>query len=221
MNGVEYVTTKSAELTINRPSSLPKELPHPSFFAISSDHTIFLDLFVDTSISGNVDKVFSLSTLSESAVTLPSLLARVWIFTSYPILARTSALRKFTQLITQDCSVDFQGFIPHLIAALSDVSNDVRGAAADAFSALNETYSANKTSVLGLEDLYPENNNSAGSLKWLSTTEAKWLIGIVLTKLAECRLDSHYVLRLLTEILNRAGKKGKKEQYPLQKRFLI
>lgn len=63
--------------------------------------------------------------------------------------------------------------------------------------------------------MYPEDVTSLNTLKWLSIPEVKWfLTQVVMPKLAECILDATYLRRILGQILNHAGKKGKKEQYP-------
>ena len=64
-------------------------------------------------------------------------------------------------------------------------------------------------------EMYAEDVASLNTLKWLSIPEVKWLLThVLLPKLAECKLDAGYIHRVVGEILNHAGKKGKKEQYP-------
>jgi HEAT repeat len=222
MTGIEYPDRTDVDVTeaINPWSSLPEELSNPSFFISNTDHGVILDFFVSAVRSGNVDnleKLLSSPLLSISPLTLPSLLARIWTTVSYSIRTRTTALTKFNQLLSiAEPTFDFQGFIPHLIASLSDSSPEVRDATATAVTALHPNYSspANKRTVLGLTDLYPEVYIEGTELKWLAIPEAKWLIGdILLPKLPECRLDSGFVVRLIGGILNNAGKKGKKEQF--------
>jgi hypothetical protein len=199
-------------------SLLPEELSNPSFFLNTPEHTLIVQYFVDMATSDNLqrlDKLLSFPVLMKSPVSLPSLLARVSITVSYSIRVRATALNRFTQhLDVADSTLDFQGFIPHLIATLSDTSKDIRDAAATAVTALHKSYSstATRNTVVGLTDLYPE--ESSGALKWLLAHEAKWLVeSILVPKLAECQLDGSFVVRLFATLLNGAGKKGKKEQY--------
>jgi len=214
MDEIEYSTPKESE---SDPwSSLPTELSNPTFFTISSEHTSILDTFANTAKSVSemrLETLLSSSLLTQSPVSVPSFYARIWTTPSYPVRARTIALDHFMlHLKERASSSDFQGFIPHLIVAISDLSKEVRDVAANVLTAMHETYpTTSKVTVVGLADLYPE--ESAG-LKWLSTPEVKWLLGnIILPKLAECRLDCNYITRLLGGVLNGAGKKGKKEQY--------
>lgn len=216
MEEIEY--TKPEEPEPDPWSSLPSELSNPSFFTMSPEHKSILDTFANTAKSVSemkLDTLLSSELLSKSLVSIPSFYARVWTSPSYPARARTIALDHFTQHLKEKASIsDFQGFIPHLIVALCDSSKEVRDAGAIALTMLHETYPMTlKVTVIGLADLYPE--ESAG-LKWLSTAEVKWLLGnVILPKLAECRLDRNYIMRPLGEVLNGAGKKGKKEQYIL------
>jgi hypothetical protein len=199
---------------------LPEELSKPSFFIFdSADHTTVIAYFVYLAQQGDTDGVtnlFSSSLLSNSPVSIPSLLARVWISPSYSVPSRTRALHLFSAHLTEsDSSLDFQGFIPHLITALSDPDKEVRAAAASAVLAYETSLSrlSSKTTVVGLDDLYIE-DEKLGSLKWLGLPERKWLIESVLVpKLEECRLDGSYVVRLFSEALNVTSKKHKKEQY--------
>lgn len=218
MMDIEATDAQDIKLTeVDLWSSLPEELSNPSFFLNTSEHALFLERFVDAAKSENpqMDKFLTSPALSKSTVSLPSLFARVFITVSHSIRVRTASLNQFTQIVnTADSTLDFQGFIPHLIAALSDTSKDIRDAAATAVTALHKSYSstATRNTVVGLTDLYPE--EGSGTLKWLLAHEAKWLVDTVLMpKLAECQLDGGYVIRSLATLLNGAGKKGKKEQY--------
>lgn len=209
---VEYT---NAGATFDRWASLPDELSNPSFFITTPEHTIILDLFSESNNQENLDKLLSSVLLSKVPISLPSLFARVWTTMSYPTRVRATALYQYTQHVKGKSNLDFQGFIPHLIAALSDDSKDIRDTASKALTALHQTYSlSTKHSVLGLMELYSEDSTAA--LKWLSMAEAKWLVDSVVSRLAECQLDCKYIVRLLVGILNRAAKKGKKEQYCLQ-----
>jgi hypothetical protein len=205
-------------ITLDRWSSLPEELSNPSFFASSAEHVLTLDLFVDAvkiGNSDNLDKLLTSSRLSKSSITLPSLFARVWMTVSYSVSVRSAVLNRFAQHVRAlRVNLDFQGFIPHIIAGLSDYSKDIREAAANSLTAVHEVYSSNtKPSVLGLMELYPEDATTSSALKWLSLPEAKWLVDSIVPKLAECKLDCNYIVRLLGGILDSAGKRGKKEQY--------
>lgn len=215
---IEYTNPTSIDSkTTDLWASLPEDLTNPSFFVNSPVHAAIITLLEDAVNSGDKSKferLLSSVPLSKSSLTIPSLLAREWITLSNSTHVRTTALDQFTEhLIKAEATRNFQGFIPHLIAALSDYSKDVREATARALTTLHEKYpSATKTTVVGLMDMYLE-DSSTNTLKWLSTAEAKWLLGnILLPKLAECRLDCNYIIRLLGEVLNGAGKKGKKEQ---------
>ena len=218
MRDIEYSDMTNAESSFDRLSTLPEELSNLSLFIPSAQHLLILELFVDAVQIGstqNVEKLLSSSLLSQQPLSVPSLLARVWLTLPYSTIVRTSALDRFTQhLIGMGSGLDFQGFIPYLISALSDYSKDIRDAAANALTALHEIYSSStKHSIIGLMELYSEDSGSTSSLKWLSLSEAKWLVSSILSKLTECRLDCNYIVRLLGSILNGAGKKGKKEQY--------
>jgi HEAT repeat len=226
MVDIEYTGPPDVDsTTLDLWSSLPEELSNPSFFMSSAEHALILDLFVDAVKSGNTRNLDILlsSTLLSSPMSLHTLLALVWTSVSISMIVRITALQRFTQCMGTGTALDFQGFIPHLIAALSDQSKDIRDAAAKAITALHETYSAStKHSVVELMDMYPEDTATTTTLKWLSSAEAKWLVGSnLLPKLAECRLDCNYVVRLLGGILNGAGKKGKKEQYHPHIGYLI
>lgn len=63
-------------------------------------------------------------------------------------------------------------------------------------------------------EMYAVDVASLNTLKWLSIPEVKWLLSILLGKSSECELDPEYTRRLLGEVLNEAGKKGKKDQQP-------
>jgi hypothetical protein len=219
MMDVEYT---NADITFDRWSSLPEELSNPSFFFTSAEHTLILDLFVDAGSEETLEKLLSSALLSKSPISLPSLFARVWISISYSSRARVTALDRFRQHISEKSSSDFQGFVPHLIAALSDYSKEIRDAAAEAFVVLNEIYSSStKHSARGLMELYPEDPVTTSVLKWLSLPEAKWLVNSIVSKLPECRLDCNHIVRLLGGVLNSAGKKEKKQQYKLLLYLLI
>jgi hypothetical protein len=213
MDEIEYSTPNEPE---SDPwSSLPTELSNASFFTISPEHNSILDAFATTAKSVSemkLETLLSSDLLAQSPVSIPSFYARVWTTLSYPARARTIALDHFILHLKEKAPTsDFQGFIPHLIVAISDLSKDVRDAGANALTALHETYpTTSKVTVVGLADLYHEEN---AGLKWLSTAEVKWLLGnVILPKLAECRLDCNYITRLLGGVLNGAGKRGKKEQ---------
>ena len=133
MMDVEYT---NADVTFDRWSSLPKELSNPSFFFSSAEHTLILDLFADAGNEENLEKLLSSGLLSKHPISLPSLFARVWISVSYSSRVRTTALDRFKQHISEMSSSDFQGFVPHLIAALSDYSKEIRDAAAKALVAV-------------------------------------------------------------------------------------
>ena len=224
---IDYTDAQDANsISLDRWSSLPEELSNPSFFASSAEHLLILDLFVDAAKIGNtdnLDKLLSSSPLSKSPITLPSLFSRVWMTVSYSASVRSIALKRFAQhLRGMGSNLDFQGFIPHIIAGLSDYSKDIREAAANSLIAVHEIYSSNiKHSVIGLMELYPEDATTTSALKWLSLPEAKWLVGGIVSKLAECKLDCNYIVRLLGGILDSAGKKGKKQQYDPFIFFLI
>jgi U3 small nucleolar RNA-associated protein 10 len=194
-------------------SSLPEELSHPSFFSLAPEHTAVIDLFVKAIKKGNVDTFLASPLLSMDPVSMPSLLARTWSTVSYPANIRATALNMFTQYSSELESSDFQGFIPYLIVALTDSSKEIRDAAVDSLFALKQLYSSSskKIEVVGLMNLYPTESDE---LKWLMSAEANWLVTSLTEVQAECRLDSNYVVRLLTERLNDAGKKGKKDKYP-------
>ena len=214
MEEIEH--TQPAEADSDPWSSLPAELSNPSFFTFSQEHRSILDRFANTANSISEMKLESLLSsdlLAKSPISIPSFYARIWTTFSYPIHARTISLDRFTMYIKEKAPTsDFQGFIPHLIIALSDLSKEIRDAGANALTAVYETYPAtSKVTVIGLTDLYHE--ESAG-LKWLSPAEVKWVLGnVILPKLAECRLDCNYITRLLAGVLDSAGKKGKKEVY--------
>lgn len=213
-------------ITLGRWSSLPEELSYPSLFASSAEHLLILDLFVDALKIGNtddLDKLLSSPLLLKSSITLPSLFARVWMTVSYSASVRSKALNRLAQYLRgMGSNLDFQGFIPHIIAGLSDYSKDIREAAANLLTAIHEIYSSNtKHSVIGLMEMYPEDAATTSTLKWLSLPEAKWFVGRIIPKLAECKLDCNYIVRLLGGILDGAGKKGKKEQYDSFIFFLI
>src|SRR5947199_3317217 len=128
-------------------SSLPEELSNPSFFMFSAEHVLILDLFCEAarqSDSPKLDNLLSLKLLTQSLVSVPSLLARVWTGVSYSGRARITALDRFTQQLQKGSSLDFQGFTPHLIIALSDPSKEIRNDAANAMQALHEIYSSSK-----------------------------------------------------------------------------
>jgi hypothetical protein len=227
MMEIDYTDPQDANsIELDQWSSLPEELSNPSFFAPSAQHLSLIDLFVDAVKIGNNDnleKLISSSLLSKSPIALPSLFARVWMTVSYSASVRSTALNRFAQhLRGMGSNLDFQGFIPHIIAGLSDYSKDIREAAANSLTAVHEIYSSNtKHSVIGLMELYPEDAITTSALKWLSLPEAKWLVNGIVSKLAECKLDCNYVVRLLGGILDGAGKKGKKEQYSPFIFFLI
>jgi hypothetical protein len=213
-------------ITLDRWSSLPEELSNPSFFASSPEQLFILDLFVNAAKIGNtndLDKLLASSLLSKSPISLPSLFARIWMTVSYSASVRSTALNRFAQhLHDMGSNLDFQGFIPHIIAALSDYSKDIREAAANSLTAVHQIYSSNtKHSVIGLMQLYLKDAATSSALKWLSLPEAKWLVSGIVSKLAECKLDCNYIVRLLGSILDGAGKKGKKEQYDAFAFFLI
>jgi len=219
MKDVETSEPDSTTLEVDSWSTLPDELSNPSFFINSPETTAILDLFKDIVSSGDqsqYDKLSSQPILTKSPVTVPSLLARVWTTISYSIPVRQFALDQFNiHLTAPPASHDFQGFIPHVIAALSDPSDTIRVSATAVVKAMQARYSksSTKSTPVGLADLYPEEDGSGG-LKWLSAPEAKWFIGdILLPKLPECQIDSNYVVRLIGGLLNGAGKRGKKEQY--------
>jgi len=200
---------------------LPETFTRPSFLLFSSaDHNAVIDYFVQMEKAGDKDGVRDLITsplLSTSPVSLPSLLARIWISPAHPVSARVTALQLFANHFTkpESSSFDLQGFIPHLVVGLSDSNKEVRATAANSIVAYNKTLShlSSKATVVGLDDLYVE-DEKLGGLKWLALPERKWLIeSIIIPKLEECRLDPNYVARLVGEAINAAGKKGKKEQY--------
>jgi hypothetical protein len=219
MMEIEYTEAQDADLAeADLWSLLPEELSNPSFFLDTPEHSLMVQYFVDMAQSENhqnLVKLLSSPVLQKSPLSVPSLLARVFITVSYSIRVRATALNRFTAFLNVvDSTLDYQGFIPHLIATLSDTSKDIRDAAANAVTALHNSYSgtATRNTVLGLTDLYPE--EGFGALKWLLAHEAKWLVeSILMPKLAECQLDGSFVVRLLATFLNGAGKKGKKEQY--------
>jgi hypothetical protein len=209
-------------------SSLPEELSNPSLFVPCVESNAVTNFFVGavaTSNDDDIEKLLSLPQLSKSPVSLPSLYARIWTTITFSNRSRTTALVRFTQhLSTAHATLDFQGFIPHLIAALSDASLQLREAAATAVVALQQHYLANgkKTTVVGLSDLYAEDSTKESELKWLSMAEALWVLqDVLLPKLPECKLDSNFVVRLLGGVLNRGGKKSKKDSYFLYWKFTL
>jgi hypothetical protein len=220
MMEIEYTNghDENSITTVDPWSLLPEELSHPSFLTCHSEHDPILDIFVDVATTENslkLNKLLSSEFLNKNAVSLPSLFARVWTTSSYSARTRATALNRFTLLLAAaDSSYDYQGFLPHLIVALCDTSKEVRAAATYAISALDADYraaTASRTTVVGITDLYVEEE---GSLKWLLPSTAHWLICDALApKLEECRLDCNYVVNLLASVLNGAGKKGKKDQY--------
>jgi hypothetical protein len=219
MKDVESTDSGPTNAVVDLWSTLPEELSNPSFFVSTPESTLILNLFQEVVISSNLiqqEKLLSSPLVTKSPITLPSLLARVWLTASYPLQVRQFALNHFrTYLSSAPVSHDFQGFIPHLIAALSDSSDSIRAAAASAVNVLHNRYlnTSTKTTPIGLSDMYPEDEGSGG-LKWLSTAEAKWFIAEMLVeKLPECEIDGNFVVRLVGGLLNGAGKKGKKEQY--------
>lgn len=219
MKDVETIERDTSTALVDSWSFLPDELSNPSFFINSSETTAVLNLFQDLASSNDqsqMDKLLSYPMLRKLPVTLPSIFARVWTTTSYSLPIRQLALSQFKMHITSaPASQDFQGLIPHVLAALSDSSDAIRVAAATVVKAMHDRYTktATKSTPVGLADLYPEEEGSGG-LKWLSLPEAKWFVGdILMSKLPECEIDSNYVIRLVGGLLNGAGKKGKKEQY--------
>jgi len=208
-NGENQVTDTSG---INW-STLPTELSHPSFFNFDAEHSIVVDAFVEIVNTFNAqgfDKLMTVANFTQSVASFPSLLARVWLSLSLSNHIRVAALEQFAQYLTT-CppNVDFQAFLPHVIAALSDPSRDVRNASGDAFKVMTERYGpgSGHDTVAGLADLYPDSNG----LKWLSSAEAKSLGQSISPKLGECKLDPNYILTLFGGILNGAGKRNKKE----------
>jgi hypothetical protein len=217
MMDIEYTNGQDPKKIILADSwtSLPEELSNPSFFAYHPEQEAILDYFVNSvkaASTSQLDKLLASTLLNKSPVSLPSFLARAWTTVSYPTRVRVTALNRFTQLSATSNSYDFQGFIPHLVVALSDNSKEIRSAAATVITTLDTHYrssDSSQTTVIGLTDLYVED-----TLKWLSPSTAKWLVEDILSsKLEECSLDCNYVVRLLGAMLNGAGKKGKKEQY--------
>jgi len=208
-NGKDQVTDKSG---IDW-STLTAELSHPSFFTFDTEHNIITEAFVEivnTFNSQGFDKLMTVTNFTQSVASFPSLLSRVWLSISLSDAVRVAALQQFSQYLTT-CppTIDFQGFLPHVIAALSDPSKEVRNASADAFKAMTERYGpgSGPDTVAGLIDLYPDSNG----LKWLSSAEAKSLGQTISPKLGECKLDPNYIVTLFGGILNAAGKKNKKE----------
>jgi len=198
-------------------SILPAKLPSSSFFINNSeDQKAIINYFVRKAKideTEQLDKLLTSPVLS-STISIPTLLSRIWISKFHPEKARLSALQRFTSHLTKDLSLDFQGFIPHLLVALSDPSKSIREQAAKAITVLHQTSSQipSRSTVVGLNDLYLESGEA--TLKWLSKSERKWFLESVLVpKLEECRLDSNYIVRLMAEMINGAGKKSKKESY--------
>jgi U3 small nucleolar RNA-associated protein 10 len=219
MAEVEAIESEATNPTLDLWSTLPDELSNPSFFVSTPESTAVLNLFQEVVISGNSiqqEKLLSSPLLTKSPITLPSIFARVWTTLSYPLRVRQLALTHFsTFLSSPPFSHDFQGFIPHLIVALSDSSDSIRAAAASSVRVLYNRYlnASTKSTPVGLSDMYPEEEGSGG-LKWLSTAEAKWLVSETLVeRLPECEIDGNIIVRLIGGLLNGAGKKGKKEQY--------
>lgn len=218
---IEYSNTATTtEVSAEVFPPLPKELSTPSFFVLnSSEQNVVLEHFLKLARSGNqeeIDKLLTSPLLSSSPVSIPSLLSRVWNSYSNPLRARVIALNRFaSHLANAGSSLDFQGFLPHLIAALSSTANDVREAAAASLLTYRQSLEklSSKAKVIGLDELYVE-DESLGGLKWLSLAERQWLVkSVLIPKLEECRLDRNYIIRLLGEVLNGAGKRGKKDQY--------
>src|SRR5579862_126224 len=199
MAEVEYTNGRTTDKDADLSSHLPSTLPSPSFFVYDSpDHTTVVDYFVRMTKVGDtnaIDDLLASPFLTESSVSLPSLLARVWISPSHPVHARLAALQQYITLMqNQVASQDFQGFIPHLIAVLADSNKDVRAAGANAILAYEASLSklSSKAIVVGLDDMYTE-DVAMGGLKWLALPERKWLVESVITpKLEECRLDGKY-----------------------------
>jgi|SRR5579859_1897892 len=218
MMEIEYTATPTK--TVDPWSLLPEELSQPSFFIYSPEQDPVIAAYVEYTDTNNhfqLDKLLNSKLLAKSKVILPSLLARIWTTPSYSVRARVSAIDNFTlKVISASTKFDYQAFIPLLIVALVDSSKDIRSTAAAAFGVFNNAYLAvsARPTVVGLTDLYHEDESTGKVMKWLSISEAKWLVQNVITpKLAECVLDGNYIVRLLGNVLNGASKKGKKEQY--------
>jgi len=217
---VEYPNpTISATMTVDPWSLIPSELTNPSFFASPTEYAIISEIYsvaVTTSNRSNIEKLFSSPLLLNSPLSLPTFLARTWITLSHSTSVRSAALTHFADVISPDTTHDLQGFLPHILVALSTAEKPIREAACTVLTQLHRVYSSNtKHSIIGLMEMYAEDVASLNTLKWLSIPEVKWfLTHVLLPKLAECKLDAGYIHKVVGEILNHAGKKGKKEQYP-------
>ena len=219
MMEIDYASPAiSATITVDPWSLLPKELTNPSLLASPAEYSIISELYsvaVTTSNPANIEQLFSLPLLLNSPLSLPTFLARTWITVSHPAPIRTAALTHFADVISPDTTHDLQGFFPHILVALSAPEKPIREAACKVLTQLHQVYSSGtKHSIVGLMEMYAEDVASLNTLKWLSIPEVKWFLAhVLLPKLAECKLDAAYIHKVVGEILNQAGKKGKKEQY--------
>jgi hypothetical protein len=220
MADVEYENQITAPEETDIFSTLPDKLASPSFFVGNTeDQKRIINYFSDKAKIDETEQIDNLlaSSLLSSRISIPALLGKIWITKSFPEKTRITALQRFTtHLTTSAPSLDFQGFIPHLLAALSDSAKPIREQGAKGIAVLHQRAEKlpSRSTVVGLNDLYVESDDA--TLKWLSASERKWFLDSMLTpKLEECRLDSDYIVRLMGEVLNAAGKKTKKDSYRL------
>jgi hypothetical protein len=216
MAEIEYTTQPAVR--VDPWSLLPAELSNPSFFASPTEYQILSDIYstaITTSNAGNIQKFLSLPLLQTNPLSLPTFLARTWITPSVPVPVRTSALTHFTNPLSPTTTHDLQGFLPHVLVALLSPHKPIRETAGTLLGKLQSMYtSTTKHSIVGLMEMYAEDVASLNTLKWLSIPEVKWLLALLLAKLSECKLDPEYTRRLLGQVLNEAGKKGKRDQNP-------
>ncbi|TLD05634.1 hypothetical protein E2P81_ATG10242, partial [Venturia nashicola] len=133
-------------------------------------------------------------------------LAATWT-TSKSAAARSRALMSTTEGIAKSKGVDYQSLIPYVLAALGDVNQTVRQAAAKLILALTATY-ANSTSMKTWckDTLY---GKQSSSIHQISAQDAgKFISEIVAPVFEDCILDPTFLARHVAEQLNDSDMKS-------------